>query len=232
MTLSRELRRCSQSNASEYPGNSSWPDSFRKTVVAGLARTNSTASIVNENKWHQVFRGRLAQVEVDETLYERRRDEDCLIAVRVTNVTDRPIGVDLRKYWNVIYPNSWGFSKTPAPELVDEERMIREPISPKDKSKLQHDFESNRLTAIMPKASINYFRGFSIGRNIRKEIDTSGNLFLIVGLEGTLRITDGQSIEEAIFPANEDNSARWLPVHLPATWQTVPTDSLVVDQHP
>lgn len=70
VTLSRKQRRCSQSNLSEYQGQpgtliheankngSSWPDSFRKTVVAGLARTNSAASIFSEDRWHQVFRGR------------------------------------------------------------------------------------------------------------------------------------------------------------------------------
>ena len=182
--------------------------------------------------WHQIFRGRLAKVEVEQSLYERRKDEDCFIAVRITNVADRTVGVDLRRFWNVIYPNSWGFSRTRAPELVDEERIIREPMSQVDKNKLEIDFASNRLTAIMPKASINYFREFTISRNIRKEIDSAGNKFLIVGLDGALQMTDGQTIEEVIFPANDDSGARWLPVRLPVTWQTVPPNSLVVDQHP
>ncbi len=79
----------------------------------------------SEDRWQQVLRGRLAKVEVDRRLYQRRKDEDCFIAFRVTNVTNRPVGVDLREFWNVIYPNSQGFSKTPEPEVVDEERIIR-----------------------------------------------------------------------------------------------------------
>jgi len=101
-------------------------------------------------RWHQVFEGRLVTVEVDRTLYERRKDEDCFIAVRITNATTHPVGVDLRRFWNVIYPNSWGSSNTPAPELVDEERRIRQPISEEDKKKLMQDYSNHRLTTIMP----------------------------------------------------------------------------------
>jgi hypothetical protein len=102
----------------------------------------------NEDRWHQVFQGRLAKVEVERTLYERRKDEDCFIAVRVTNATNRPVGVDLREFWNVIYPNSWGFSKTPVPGVVEEERIIREPISAADKKRLMLDYANRHLTTI------------------------------------------------------------------------------------
>jgi len=103
-----------------------------------------------EGRWHQVFEGRLVTVEVDRTLYERRKDEDCFIAVRITNATTHPVGVDLRRFWNVIYPNSWGSSNTPAAELVDERRLIRQPISEEDKKKLMQDYSNHRLTTIMP----------------------------------------------------------------------------------
>jgi hypothetical protein len=191
-------------------------------------------SVRREDKWHQVFHGRMAKVEVDRTLYERRKDEDCFIAVRITNLTNRAIGVDLRKFWNVIYPNSWGSSKTTAPELVDEERWIREPIPEEDKKRLMLDYLDHRLTTIMPSRSITYFRGFTFGRNIRKEIDSAVNQYLIVALDGLLEITDGQANEEVIFPMNDPGaeSARWVAIRLPATWQTVPQISLVVEEHP
>ena len=187
-----------------------------------------------KDRWHQAFQGRLAKVEVDRRLYERRKDEDCFIAVRITNMANRPVGVDLPKFWNVIYPNSWGFSKTPAPELVDEERIIREPMSSADEEKLKLDYSEKYLTTIMPRRSITYFRAFTFGRNIRKDIDSAGNQYLIIGLDCALRLTDGRTTEEMIFPANDEaaGSARWIPIRLPATWQTVPPNSLVVEQHP
>jgi hypothetical protein len=187
-----------------------------------------------EDRWQQVFRGRLAKVDVERTLYERRKDEDCFIAVRVTNVANRPIGVDLRTFWNLIYPNSWGFSKTPAPELVDEERIVRQPISAADKKRLLLDYSDHRLTTVMPQRSITYLRGFTIGRNIRKEVDSAGNQYLIIGLDGALQITDGQTTEEMTFPANEEgaDSARWVAIQLPAIWQTVSQNSLVVEERP
>ncbi len=187
-----------------------------------------------EDRWHQALRGRLARVEIERTLYEGRKDEDCFIAVRVTNVTNRPVGVDLRKFWDVMYPNSWGFSETPAPGVVEEERVIREPVSAAAKQRLMRDYSDNRLTTIIPNGLITYFRGFTIGRNIREEIDSAGKQYLVVGLDGALRITDGRTTEEMTFPANDGDagSARWVAMRLPATWQMVKQNSLVVEQRP
>ena len=185
-----------------------------------------------EGRWHQVFRGRLVTVEVDRTLYERRKDEDCFIAVRVTNVMNRPIGVDLRKFRNVIYPNSWGHSRTLAPELVDEERWIRQPISEEDKKRLMLDYSDRGLTTITPHKSITYYRGFTFGRNIRKEVDSATSQYLIVGLDGVLEMTDGRTAEEVIFPMNDEGAenVRCVAIGLPAVWKTVPQDSLVVEE--
>jgi len=187
-----------------------------------------------EGKWHQVFEGRLVTVEVDRTLYERRKDEDCFIAVRITNAITHPVGVDLRRFWNVIYPNSWGSSNTPAPELVDEERRIRQPISEEDKKKLMQEYSNHRLTTITPHTSITYFRGFNFGRSIRKEVDSAANPYLTVGLDGVLEMTDGQTTEEVIFPMNDAGAerARWVAIRLPAIWEALPRDSLVVEEHP
>jgi len=186
-----------------------------------------------ESAWNQVFQGRLVKVEVGRRLYERGKGEDCFIAVRMTNLTGRPVGVDLRKFWNVIYPNSWGVSKTPVPELVDEKRMIRKPISEEDKKRLILDYSDHRLTTVMPHTSLTYFRAFTFGRNIREEIESSGKPYLIVGLDGALEMTDGQTTEEIFFPENDGRaeSARWVAIRLPATWKMLPQDSLVVGEH-
>ena len=222
------------------------PDVLQMLRTVGLERNSSTelgflaTSPARKNRsgprtektWHQVFQGPLAEVEVGRTLFERGKGEDCFIAVRVTNLTGRSVGVDLRKFWHVIYPNSWGFSKTPTPELVDENRMIREPLSAADKKKLLLDYSDHRLTTVMPRKSLTYFRGFTFGRNIRKEIDSAANEYLIVGLDGALEMTDGKTTEEIMFPANDANteSVRWVAIRLPATWETVPQDSLVVEE--
>ena len=112
--------------------------------------------------------------------------------------------------------------------------MIREPISAADKKRLILDYSDHRLTMIMPRTSITYFRGFTIGRNIRKEIDSAGNRYLIVGLDGALQMTDGQTTEEMTFPANDEGagSARWVAIRLPAIWQTLSQNSLVVEERP
>ena len=85
----------------------------------------------------------------------------------------------------------------------------------------------------MPHRSITYFREFTIGHNIRKEIDSVTNPYLIVGLDGVLEMTDGHRVEEVIFPMNSAGAerARWVVIRLPAVWETVPQDSVIVEEH-
>lgn len=189
---------------------------------------------LRDDKWHQVFQGRLAKAEVERRLYERGKDEDCLIAVRLTNLANRAVGVDLRKFWNVIYPNSWGFSKTPALGVVDEERIIREPMSAADKKKLMLDYSENRLTTLLPKRPVTYFRKFTVGYNIRKQIDSDSDAYLIVGLDGALQLTDGQTTEEIMFQQNDGvaDARRWVAIRLPVHWRTVSQNSFVVEERP
>jgi len=117
---------------------------------------------------------------------------------------------------------------------VDEERWIRKPISEEDKKRLTLDYSDHRLTTLIPHRSITYFRGFTFGRNIRKEIDSAASQYLIVGLDGVLEMTNGETTEEAIFPMSDaaDESARWVAIQLPVIWKTVPQDSSVVEEHP
>ena len=219
-----------------------WPTSLRFSSITDLVETKAiqgsrhigTSGLGSENKWHQVFEGSLTKVEVEQSLYERRKAEDCFIAVRVTNLTNRPIGVDLRNFWNVIYPNSQGFSKTPAPELIDEERLIRAPMAAASKYRLMRDYSGKALTTIVPRGSITYFRAFTFGHSRRKEIDASVYKYLVIGLDGTLQMTDGLTAEEVNFPMNDKDAdrARLVAIRLPVTWQTVPKDSLVIEYRP
>ena len=92
------------------------------------------------------------------------------------------------------------------------------------------DYSDHRLTTIVPHGSVIYLRRFTIGRNIRKEIDSANYQYFIVGLDGALEITDGQTTEEMLFPENDEAAerGRWVAIRLPATWQTVSQNSLVV----
>ena len=94
------------------------------------------------------------------------------------------------------------------------------------------DYSGHRLTTISPHRSLTYFRGFTFGRSIRKEIDSVASPYLIVGLDGVLEATDGKTTEEVIFPMNDEGAenARWVAIGLPAVWKTVPQDSLVVEE--
>src|SRR5262249_44707330 len=102
------------------------------------------------------------------------------------------------------------------------------------KDKLMREYSGNYFATIVPRGSITYFRGFTFGNNRRNEIDASVYAYLVIGLDGALQITDGLTTEEVIFPMNNKDAerARWVAMRLPATWQPVPKDSLVVEHRP
>jgi len=64
--------------------------------------------------------------------------------------------------------------------------------------------------------------------------DSAANPYLIVGLDGVLETTDGQRTEEVIFPMNDAGAerARWVAIRMPAIWEALPRDSLVVEEQP
>ena len=118
--------------------------------------------------------------------------------------------------------------------MVDEERIIRTPMSGADEKRLTFDYSANRLTTIGPHRSLTYIRGFTVGHNIRKEVESAGHRYLIVGLDGVLRLTNGQTTEEVIFPLNATSTetSRWVVIQLPVNWQVIPQNSLVVEERP
>src|SRR5437773_2273462 len=82
---------------------------------------------VPSDAWHLVSKAELAKVEVERVLYQKDRERDFLIHVRLTNLTDRPIGAALGDHWNVIYPNHVAYQAEP--ERFDIKGMIYAPLT-------------------------------------------------------------------------------------------------------
>lgn len=73
----------------------------------------------------------------------------------------------------------------------------------------------------------------SQGTTATNQIDSANDTYLIVGFNGTLQLTDGQTAEEIMF--SQDGGAvdvrRWGR-HLASHWQTVSQNAFAVEERP
>ena len=76
--------------------------------------------------WHLLGASKLGKLEVEKTLYDKPGQEHFFIHVRVLNTSDRPIAVDLRNYWRVIYPNQWGPEDQARRGVINEPHKVTE----------------------------------------------------------------------------------------------------------
>lgn len=186
-----------------------------------------------DERWHSVASGKLASISVSRTLYETEGEKDFLICVRVTNLTDRPIGVDLRDFWKVVYPNQVGFQDEKARGVVDEQRMIHKPLTDDGKTKLIADFKAGGLVTIPARGSTDYFRRFNAGRSLALAKEERGKFFFI-SLDGEQLVTDGANVEQ-VSCAWEQASVQAKPgtdtelfIPTPLKWEKVPPDGRTV----
>lgn len=134
--------------------------------------------------WQVMASNALAVGAVERVLYERTNDPHFYIHVRITNQSGRPIGADLRDYWQVIYPNQWGLSQDPNRRVIDERRIT--PVA--GKSTLVPEFAGGRLTRIAPGQSVDYYREFNASspRPVRNggDLRNTDQILLAGGLVG------------------------------------------------
>jgi len=183
-------------------------------------------------QWHRVGKGDLAAVDVERALYEKTGERHFLVRFRVTNLADRPIAADLREYSKVIYPNQWGKSDSDHRLAIDERRMVYQELPEADRTRLLADFGARRLTNIPAGKSIDYYREFNA--SARADVDRSQGKYLIVSLDGELRLTDGAKVEQFSCDWNHGRTVEQtdLVIPMPVPWKTVPADGYIVrDPH-
>ncbi len=198
-----------------------------------ITETTSTGgrSIVRDR--HFLVKGELAAVYVEKALYEKEDEPHFYVRVRVKNLSERAIGVDLRDYSKVIYPNQWGVHLNPVRGVINERRMIPDTIDNELKSKLIAAFKNKELTIIEPHKSVEYFREFNASG--RKDVDEKEGKYFILSMDGQLLVTDGKAVEnvnlcrsrDKISPENTD-----LVIPLPIPWKMIPRAALIIERKP
>jgi hypothetical protein len=193
-------------------------------------RESRDAVVVSAPGWHLLASGRLAQVYAEPSLYRVGPDDTarCLVRVRITNPSSRPVGVDLSDYWNVVYPNQWTVSPEPRRLLIDEAEFAPRSLTRDERSRLRTQHRSRALVQIQAGGSEDYFRDFN-ARCPTGSASGSGR-YLIMSMSGRLLMSDGRK-EGQVSLLGMAPERRDVVISLPLAWKEVPLDARVI-RHP
>ena len=192
--------------------------------------TDSTGAATADGSWHEAARGTMAAVELERRLYERAGHEHFFVRVRVRNLTDRPLGLDLRDYWTVVYPNQWGALATERRDTIDESRMPARVLDAARCDDLRRGFVEGTLAALPAGGATEYYREFNASG--RADVDAQAvERFLYVSLAGQTLVTDGENSENLPLEWGPSGSTANTDLVLaaPVAWTAVPDGAEVVD---
>lgn len=170
-----------------------------------------------------VFKGALVEVSLEKAIYHSDDYVNFFIKISIKNIGNKAIGIDLSNYWNVIYPNQWGFYPKPFRETIDEEQIV--PDKNINKADLNEKFKNKSLKILQPSESIDYFRDWN-GSGEKVDL-TNPNEFLIISFDGQLFVTNGNEIEHLNFN-NFDEEKRVLVLKFPIVHKTIPKGALII----
>jgi hypothetical protein len=198
----------------------------------GTAGTDADAvgATPADGQWHEAARGTLAAVQVERRLYERAGDEHFLVRVRVDNLADRPLGLELRDYWTVVYPNQWGALATEQRLTIDESRMPARVMDAARCHDLRRGFAAGELTAIPAGGAAEYYREFNASG--RADVDAQAvERFVYASLAGQTLVTDGEDCENLPLDWGPSGATANTDLRLaaPVAWAAVPEGAEVVD---
>jgi protocatechuate 3,4-dioxygenase beta subunit len=186
-------------------------------------------STVGTGQWHRLATGELASVDVERTLYEKEGQRHFFIRVRITNLANRPVGIDLNNYWKVTYPNQWGMENADHRTDIDERRMVPKDLDAAAREELLAAFRTGGLTTIPPGKSIDYYREFNASGRADVDAQEKQGKYLIVSLDGVLRLTDGEGVEQVSCAWGRKTQAPTdLVIPTPVPWRAIPSAGRIV----
>jgi hypothetical protein len=191
---------------------------------AAAASTAPADFAAPSTAWHLIGETDLAKFEVEKALYEKAGEPFCLVHVRITNVSDRAVGVDLRG-WMAVYPGYFGKSDTEHNNFFKQVRMYHASLDQPKRAELLADFAAGRLTVIPAGKSVDYYREY-IERAKVEEADKGGGKYLIISMDGEQILTDGKKVEQFLGVGYEGANTD-LAILSPVSWKTIPADARI-----
>jgi hypothetical protein len=173
-------------------------------------------------------RNAVVDVAVERALFERPRAPHFYVHVRVSNVSGHPVGVDLRARHEVFYPNQWGPSNELHRMSIDERRIPVPPLDAAAQTKILADHRAGRLTVVAAGATLDYYVEFNASGRADVEKQQPGYRYVLVVMDGRLRVTDGSTALQIGPPAADDD--RDCAVEAAVAWRVVPAGAVVVGE--
>jgi hypothetical protein len=135
-------------------GNSGPEVRRRAEHLIRIIQDDTLERAVKDAKWHLLGKTDLVGIHVEKALYEPRnkREPQFYVRVLVTNLTERPVGVDLlgKQQWEAIYPTLWTACEKDHRNVVREMRTVHGGLDKTACAKLRADFAAARVTIIPP----------------------------------------------------------------------------------
>ena len=178
------------------------------------------------DEWALVGQSRGAEAYVERTLYEKPGGAHFFVHVLVVNQTAATLGLDLERYFGVLYANQWGASATPLRGAIDETRMPVHPLDDVVRARLLEAFRRQALTPVPGYGAVDYYRDFNASTRAEVDAQSQGARFVLLAMDGAIDVTDGTNVDRILVPS--DDAAREVAIEVPVPWKPVPPSAKVL----
>jgi len=176
--------------------------------------------------WTTIARSDHVRVDVERALYETTGTNHFFVRVRVRNPSKADVGVDLRTYHQVFYPNQWGAAATEHRIEINERRLVVGPLDTATTAAILADYRAGSFTPIAAGTALEYFEEFNASSRADVDAQAGSNPYVIVTMDGQLRLSDGM-VAERVRPSIDDGS-RDIAIHAPVAWKSIPDGAHVI----
>ena len=180
---------------------------------------------------HTLFSGKFIVASAEKILYKKQNAAQYFIKFKLTNKTDKTIGVYLDYEHDAFYPHQYGIHDTSFQSNEKELRLSCEFKQHRDSisKKIISSYQSKKLTLIAPKQSIDYFVPMEIHVEDHKFTKSE---YLIITCDGHIFSTDGKSMEHDCFITKKVKHAqRDLVFGHPVNYGNLPEGAFVINAH-
>lgn len=170
---------------------------------------------------HELIKGKMATISVDECLY-LLNEGNFLLKFKVVNTSNETIGIDLKKQ-EKIYLNQWNERQNHEMLMINEKRLPLDTVNP---TEINAKFEKSELTFLRPGRALIYL--LESEKSYNQPSAKLPENDLVMHFDGQLVVTNGKEIECLKFePKNEAN--RVFLFNNPASVKLLPRRILVFE---
>lgn len=186
-------------------------------------------TLLESNEW--------VAVHVEQALYEAPGSNHFFVRFRVTNLTQRPLALDLQDKqgtWSLFYPYQWTLAEGDHRGMGNGLQLVPlfDAMKPKE-TRLLANYKAGKLTVIPPSGTVDYYRAsISGGRDNINQGWASAPLWVrsksfiprapfpphfIMSVRGAMPLTDGQKAKSFVKIGTD------IAMPFPLRWKQMPS---------